>query len=88
MHDIRRLHWAGTEWAIHEVSTEHVPGARGPRCLLCESAGVIHRVWGYPPLDLVSGVVESVTRAAGSTSVSTSLIEDAVEVTRETYRAA
>jgi hypothetical protein len=35
-------------WRVREVDTTHVPGARGPRCLIFEADGVVRRVWNYP----------------------------------------
>jgi hypothetical protein len=35
-------------WIIREVDTEMVPGAPGPRCLICESDVVVRRIWRYP----------------------------------------
>lgn len=36
------------EWRVREVSALNVPGARGPRCLICESGDVVRRLWKYP----------------------------------------
>jgi hypothetical protein len=35
-------------WSIREVDTNTLPGASGPRCLICESDDVVRRVWRYP----------------------------------------
>jgi hypothetical protein len=35
-------------WTVREVSAHQVPGARGARCLICESASVVRRLWDYP----------------------------------------
>ena len=38
----------GVGWHISERPAGHVPGARGPRCLILESEGVCRRLWHYP----------------------------------------
>ena len=38
----------GLAWRVVECATAHVPGARGPRCLLFLSEGIARRVWAYP----------------------------------------
>lgn len=35
-------------WTVREVSALSVPGARGARCLICESTSVVRRLWDYP----------------------------------------
>jgi len=35
-------------WTVREMNTEHVPGARGRRCLICESTAIVRRLWNYP----------------------------------------
>jgi hypothetical protein len=35
-------------WRVREVAARTVPGSRGPRCLICESAEVVRRLWHYP----------------------------------------
>ena len=35
-------------WTVREVSAHRVPGARGARCLICEYASVVRRLWDYP----------------------------------------
>jgi hypothetical protein len=35
-------------WSIREVDTDRLPGASGPRCLICESDDVVRRIWHYP----------------------------------------
>lgn len=35
-------------WVVREIDAHKVPGARGPRCLICESGDVIRRLWKYP----------------------------------------
>jgi len=39
-----------SEWLIREMDATEVPGAKGPRCLVCECAvdGVVRRLWQYP----------------------------------------
>ena len=41
----------GAAWRIYEMAAGHIPGARGARCLIMESAshGVCRRFWSYPP---------------------------------------
>lgn len=39
----------GVAWRVVECASAHVPGARGPRCLLFFSEGLARRVWVYPP---------------------------------------
>lgn len=39
---------SGRPWLVREVDTRLTPGARRPRCLLCEGEGVVRRVWAYP----------------------------------------
>jgi hypothetical protein len=38
----------GLAWEVREVVGTDVPGARGPSCLVFESAVVIRRVWTFP----------------------------------------
>jgi hypothetical protein len=35
-------------WKVREVTTDAVPGAAAPRCLICESESVVRRIWRYP----------------------------------------
>jgi hypothetical protein len=35
-------------WTLREMDARAVPGARAPRCLICESTEVIRRLWSYP----------------------------------------
>lgn len=35
-------------WTVREISTDAVPGAAAPRCLICESDDVVRRIWRYP----------------------------------------
>jgi len=35
-------------WRVREVPARTVPGSRGARCLICESAEVVRRLWRYP----------------------------------------
>ena len=35
-------------WTVKEVNALNVPGARGSRCLICESTSVVRRLWNYP----------------------------------------
>ncbi|HEX4683137.1 MAG TPA: hypothetical protein VH277_10525 [Gemmatimonadaceae bacterium] len=44
----RILQRGDERWMIREVSAHRVPGARGPRCLICESPSVVRRLWDYP----------------------------------------
>lgn len=39
----------GVAWRVVEIASRHVPGARGPRCLLFLSDGLARRVWDFPP---------------------------------------
>lgn len=39
----------GVTWTVREADTTRVPGARGPRCLIFETAGYARRAWTYPP---------------------------------------
>ena len=39
----------GTEWVVYQMSAEHVPGARGPSCLVFDSPRCVRRVWDFPP---------------------------------------
>jgi hypothetical protein len=45
---MRDLEIDGVLWSVREVDAARVPGARGERCLLFETEGVIRRVWSYP----------------------------------------
>ena len=38
----------GIAWRVVECEAAHVPGARGPRCLIFFSDNVVRRVWDYP----------------------------------------
>ena len=38
----------GVAWRVVERSTEDIPGARGPRCLIFLCEGIVRRVWTYP----------------------------------------
>jgi hypothetical protein len=38
----------GVEWDVWEVDGEHVPAARGERCLIFRSSAAVRRVWNYP----------------------------------------
>jgi hypothetical protein len=38
----------GTQWVVTERGAAHVPGARGPRCLVFMSEEAVRRVWAYP----------------------------------------
>jgi hypothetical protein len=38
----------GHAWQVWEVDTTHMPGARGPRCLIFDGREVIRRVWSVP----------------------------------------
>ena len=40
----------GAAWRVYEMAAGHIPGARGARCLIMESAshGVCRRFWSYP----------------------------------------
>lgn len=38
----------GVTWRVVERSTDDVPGARGPRCLIFLCEAVVRRVWSYP----------------------------------------
>lgn len=44
----RRFTHEGTEWTVREVPGDRVPAARGPGCLVFESAAAVRRVWNYP----------------------------------------
>ena len=35
-------------WTVREMDTGNVPGARGARCLICESSTIVRRLWTYP----------------------------------------
>lgn len=35
-------------WIVREVDARHVPGARGERCLIYETDGIVRRVWTFP----------------------------------------
>jgi hypothetical protein len=39
----------GVRWEVSERDAAHVPGARGPRCLVFMSDSAVRRVWTYPP---------------------------------------
>jgi hypothetical protein len=39
---------AGTVWTVREVDTRHIPGSRGPRCLVYENSEIVRRVWLFP----------------------------------------
>lgn len=36
------------QWDAAERDAAHVPGARGPRCLVLMSESAVRRVWVYP----------------------------------------
>lgn len=38
----------GRAWRVLEVACAHVPGARGPRCLVFFAEGIARRIWTYP----------------------------------------
>ena len=38
----------GVEWRVREVDARATPGARAPRCLVCETHEVVRRLWRYP----------------------------------------
>jgi hypothetical protein len=44
----RTVQRGSARWTLREVDAQRVPGARAPRCLICESADVIRRLWIYP----------------------------------------
>lgn len=46
--DTRGVTQEGARWTVRETDTSHVPGARGPRCLIFESDGILRRAWLYP----------------------------------------
>lgn len=35
-------------WTVRELDAHGMPGARGARCLVFETAGCVRRVWNYP----------------------------------------
>ena len=37
----------GVPWRVVERSTEGLPGARGPRCLIFLCEAIVRRVWSY-----------------------------------------
>lgn len=39
----------GVEWSVVECDGAHVPGGRGPRCLIFASPEAIRRIWDVPP---------------------------------------
>lgn len=44
----RLLERGERQWTVREMDARDVPGARAPRCLICESTDVIRRLWDYP----------------------------------------
>lgn len=42
LHDAR-----GVRWIVSERDAAHIPGARGPRCLVLMSASAVQRIWTY-----------------------------------------
>ena len=38
----------GERWTVRELDAVGVPGGRGRRCLVFESAGVVRRAWRFP----------------------------------------
>jgi hypothetical protein len=44
----RLVERADRRWTLREMDARAVPGARAPRCLICESTEVIRRLWNYP----------------------------------------
>jgi hypothetical protein len=39
---------AGVAWRVVDRAAAHVPGSRGPRCLIFLSVGLVRRVWIFP----------------------------------------
>jgi hypothetical protein len=44
----RLIQRGSAQWSLREVDAHSVPGARAPKCLICESTDVIRRLWAYP----------------------------------------
>jgi hypothetical protein len=44
----RLIQRGSVHWSLREVDARRVPGARAPKCLICESTDVIRRLWVYP----------------------------------------
>ncbi len=45
---MRQLEHHGAQWRVREVDATRIPGARGRRCLIFDSDGIVRRVWAYP----------------------------------------
>ncbi len=45
---MRELFRDEVTWFVREVDARRVPGARGERCLIYETEGVVRRVWTFP----------------------------------------
>jgi len=45
---MRELIREGVRWNVREVESHHVPGARGARCLIFDSDGLVRRAWSFP----------------------------------------
>ena len=46
---VRFVDGEGLGWRVVECAAAHVPGSRGPRCLIFLSEGLVRRVWSFPP---------------------------------------
>src|SRR5678816_216617 len=45
---MREFQYQGAHWRVREVDTSRIPGARGLRCLIFDSEGIVRRVWAFP----------------------------------------
>jgi hypothetical protein len=45
---MRQLQHHGAQWRVWEVDASSIPGARGRRCLIFDSDGIVRRVWAFP----------------------------------------
>jgi len=45
---MRQLEHHGAQWRVREVDATSIPGARGRRCLIFDSDGIVRRVWAFP----------------------------------------
>jgi len=45
---MRQLEHHGAQWRVREVDASSIPGARGSRCLIFDSDGIVRRVWAFP----------------------------------------